>query len=129
MRVVTTLLVEDNPDDVFAFQRIYRKAEVAHDLRVVTDGRQAIDFLEDVNSGLGPLLALVFLDLKLPQHSGFEVLEWIQTRPSLTSIPVVILSGSDEPCDHDRSRELGAVDYFAKPMDLETLRTVLCNQG
>src|ERR1700679_3895436 len=90
------LLVEDDPNDVFLMQRALKRAEITNPLQVATDGQQAIDYL----SGTGkfsdrtqyPLPDLIFLDLKLPYKSGFDVLEWIRSQPALASTSVIILT-------------------------------------
>src|SRR5688572_4680933 len=92
------LLVEDNEDDVFIMKRALEGAGVKNPLFVVEDGRQAIDYLQGTGKfadrQLFPLPALVFLDLKLPYVSGFEVLTWIREQPLLSSVVIVVLTSS-----------------------------------
>jgi CheY-like chemotaxis protein len=125
----TLLLVEDNEDDVFAFKRALKKSGIAPALQVATDGQKAIDYLAAAAEGTErndyPFPALVFLDLKLPYHDGLEVLAWIRAHPRLTSLPVVILSGSDEPRDHARADELAARGYLVKPATSEDIRRMI----
>lgn len=125
----TILLVEDNDDDVFAMQRALRKAQITHRVEVVPDGQRAIDYL----SGSGayadrescPLPTLMFLDLKLPYVSGFEVLAWLRQHPELRDLTVVVLTGSGEQSDRDRAAQLGAWTYLVKPPDpLELTRLI-----
>lgn len=113
------LLVEDNEDDVFIFQRAFRRAGLIHPVQVASDGQEAIDYL----SGAGrysdrrahPLPAIVFLDLKLPRRSGHDVLAWITEQTELPRMPVIILTSSAEQRDLQRARELGALHYLVKP--------------
>src|ERR1700761_7784346 len=99
----TILLVEDNDDDVFAMQRALQIGRVPNPLQVVTDGKQALDYLEGTGVYADrkrfPLPDLIFLDLKLPYHSGFEILEWKLKQPQLDPITVVVLTGSAEERD------------------------------
>ena len=128
MAMRTILLVEDNEDDVFVFQRALKKARISNPLQVVTDGQQAVDYL----SGTGeyqardryPLPFIIFLDLKLPYLSGFQVLSWIRSRPELDSIVVVVLTSSAEEKDHQRAYSVGARSYLVKPPTPETLLDV-----
>jgi CheY-like chemotaxis protein len=125
----TILLVEDNDDDVFAMQRALRKAQVSHSLQVVSNGEKAINYL----SGSGgyadrayyPLPSLVFLDLKLPYVTGFEVLAWMREQPGLDKMPVVVLSSSAEEMDRDRASALGAHLYLVKPPQPQELTRLL----
>ena len=125
----TILLVEDNEDDLFVMQRSLKLAEVANPLQVVTDGQMALDYL----SGTGeygdrerhPIPSMIFLDLKLPYVSGFEVLDWMRLQPDLCSVDVVVLTSSDEERDQTRAYALGARSYLVKPPSPKTLRDIL----
>jgi two-component system, response regulator len=116
------LLVEDNPDEVFLTRRAFQKGEIASPLKVVTDGRQALDFLfsqgtyadRDVNDK--PVLIL--LDLKLPLVSGLDVLNAVKTNPSTSLIPIIVLTSSTEDEDRTKCYHLGANDYINKPTGL-----------
>lgn len=123
------LLVEDNEDDVFAFRRAMNKAGCGNPLQVVTDGQKAVDYLggggQYADRTLYPLPHLLFLDLKLPYLSGHEVFEWLRSQAPLGSIPVVILSGSDEDRDHSRADGNGALAYLLKPPSPSELGRVI----
>ena len=127
------LLVDDDPDDIFLLQRALKKANLALPDRVVTNGEEAIHYL----SGQGafadrdafPMPCAVFLDLKMPFVSGFEVLEWIRSKPQLASIPVFVLTGSSMERDRQRALELGAKEYLIKPPTPEVLLQLLCPHG
>jgi len=97
------LLVEDNDDDVFLMKRALKDAQIANPLQVVDDGQQAIDYLlgteQFADRNFYPLPAVVFLDLKLPVKSGYEVLSWIRSYKPLATLVVVVLTSSDEPAD------------------------------
>jgi CheY-like chemotaxis protein len=125
----TILLVEDNEDDVFAMRRALKLSHVANPLQVATDGQQAMDYLRGdgtyANREQFPLPFLIFLDLKLPYYTGFEILEWIRTQPALDSTVVIVLTGSAESRDKDKAYSLGARSYLVKPPTPETLRAIL----
>lgn len=125
----SVLLVEDNPDDVLLFKRLFRKSQVNAQLNVAEDGQLAISYLAGDDPFQDrvehPLPDLIFLDLKLPYKNGFEVLSWIRHNPELSNLPVVILSGSDEGEDQRQALRLGAQDYIVKPPAAEDLvRTI-----
>jgi len=58
---------------------------------------------------------LVLLDVSLPRGGGFKVLKFIREIPELSTLPVVVLSGSDEPGIPEQAYQLGANSVFSKP--------------
>jgi CheY-like chemotaxis protein len=120
------LLVEDSEDDAYFFMRAFEKSGAACSLRHVTNGAEAIDFLENTGKSKPQNLpSVIFLDLKMPVVNGFEFLEWMRTQTFRSSIQVIVLSGSDYPEDKDRAARLGATDYLVKPVKAEDLNRYL----
>lgn len=125
------MLVEDSEDDLFFFRRLIAKAGIQSRIAIATDGQQAITHL---TAALGPgtdkppVPRLVFLDLKLPFRSGFEVLQWVRSQPALARTAVTVLSSSAETRDVAHAFELGAQGYVVKYPEpavfAETLRLV-----
>ncbi len=119
------LLVEDNEDDVFLFQRALQKADLDARMQVVRDGEEAIAYLSGTgkfgNRTAYPLPTCIFLDLKLPFVNGFEVLDWMRQQPALKNIDVIILTSSGEERDQRRADALGARGYLVKPPTAEML--------
>jgi CheY-like chemotaxis protein len=123
------LLVEDDQNDAFFLKRALNKARRDSPLQILTDGQQAINFLqghlEFADRTIYPIPSIILLDLKLPYFSGFQVLEQIKARPDLVGIPVFILTSSAEERDRRRALELGAAGYFVKPPTPEMLVEIL----
>ena len=122
MSALPILYVEDDENDGFLLRRAFLKAGIPNPLEVVTDGNEAIEYL----SGLGTfakrrLPHLVFLDLKLPFKTGFEVLAWLRQQPALHTIPVIILTSSTQESDVHKAYALGANAYLVKPPGAEEL--------
>lgn len=118
------LLVEDDENDVFFFQRAIGKAGIKNPIQVAADGQEAIDYLSGAgkftgrSESLAP--ALVLLDLKLPFVMGLDVLKWIRQESGLAPI-VVILSSSREEADISAAYRLGANAYLVKPVETSKL--------
>ena len=121
----TILLVEDDRNDVFFFQRAMEMAGLTCPLRIVRDGREAIDYL----SGAGtfgdrvqfPLPCMVLLDLNLPRQHGLEVLQWIRGHAPDPAVPVIVLTSSTSDRDVREAYRLGANSYLNKPSGSEEL--------
>lgn len=115
----TILYVEDEESDAMFMEQAFKKKGGPGKLRVVGDGRAAIQYL----SGAGdygdrvkyPVPALVLLDIGLPQVTGFGVLEWIRNNPDYRQLPVVMFSSSTRDDDRTKAKELGADEFVAKP--------------
>lgn len=120
MKPITILLVEDNPDHVLIIRRGLQANKVTNEIKVAKDGQEAMDYLlkqgEYSQDGGAPRPGLILLDIKLPKLDGFEVLQRIKQNPSLKSIPVVMLTSSDQEVDIAKSYLEGANSYVSKPM-------------
>lgn len=116
-------LVEDSEDDAFFFRWTLDKCGFTSDVVHAVDGAAAIHHLEAVLAGEGARPDLIFLDLKIPTYTGFEVLAWIRDRNFDPPLDVAVLSGSEHASDIQRAHLLGASAYYVKPLSVEQLRT------
>jgi CheY-like chemotaxis protein len=125
---VRVLVVEDDEDDFFLTQRALRKF-TAGPIFHVESGRAAIEYL----GGQGryadraefPLPDIVFLDLKMDQVSGHQVLQWVRNNLGEAAPKIFVLTGSNEPRDRDFVKNSGAATgYIVKPLSPEHLRTI-----
>ncbi len=119
-KLARILLVEDNPGDVRLALEAFRECPLKCDVRVVNDGRAA---LEALRGGSGPdgnfRPDLILLDLNLPVMDGRRILEEIKSDPRLRSIPVIVLTTSRSDDDITRSYDLHANAYIPKPVDMD----------
>jgi len=119
------LLVDDNPHDVVLIRLAFRKVGIIDTIQLVKDGAEAVRYLNGEgiyeNRHQFPSPTLVLLDLKMPQTSGFEVLESIRKQSSLANVVVVVMSGSKNDADITRAYSLGANSYLVKPTKFEEL--------
>jgi CheY-like chemotaxis protein len=127
--IKTVLIIEDDENDVFFLERALELTGLQLSVHIVTDGEQALQYL-DGKAGFSdraahPLPSVIFLDLKLPYITGFEVLKFIRSKPTLAKMPVIILTSSSEDRDRLRASELGATAYLVKPAKPETLGLAL----
>ena len=108
------LLVEDDPDHELLTIRALNKSNIANSVTVARDGEEAINIL----FGENPLRPqVILLDLKLPKIDGLEVLRRIRESKSTCTLPVVVLTSSDEERDLVRSYQLGVNSYIRKPVN------------
>ncbi len=114
------LLVDDNPGDVRMVVEALKEALPAARLSVAIDGVDALRFLRrEGRYYKAPRPDLIFLDLRLPKLSGFDVLAEVKQDPALANIPIVVQTSSEAPADVPRAYSLHANCYITKPSDLD----------
>ena len=120
---VVILLVEDEPAHAEIAKRNLRKSGLANDIRHVSDGQEALDYL--FRQGCyelpesSPRPHIVLLDLRLPKVDGLEVLAKIKENLELRDIPVVILTTSAAESDLASAYAQHVNSYLVKPVDFE----------
>ena len=113
------LLVEDNPADVRMIREALQVSRLAHQLYVVDDGEQALDFLARRGAYAdAPEPDLMLLDLNIPRINGHEVLERLRAERRAMRLPIVVMTGSPLVKDIDRSLALNAEQHMIKPTRL-----------
>jgi CheY-like chemotaxis protein len=128
---VTVLHIDDDPNDTELFRAAARKANAQFSVHNVSDGEQAMAYLNGrgiyANRQLYPLPVLVLLDLKMPRATGFEVLQWIRNHRQVGDLPVVVFSGSELQDDIQQAYAVGADSYLIKPLGFTALVDLVKN--
>ncbi len=132
MNVPYILLVEDNRDDEELALVSLRRINLGHEIVVLHDGAEAIDYLWCQGSHSGrdatSMPSVVLLDLKLPKLDGLSVLQHLRSDERTRRVPVVMWTSSGQESDVEASYRLGANSYVRKPVEfgafVETISTV-----
>jgi DNA-binding response OmpR family regulator len=120
MKQVDVLLIEDNPNDAQLAIEFLKEAHLPFRVIVASDGEKAMTFLGNLKgTSEEHRPSLVMLDIKLPKKDGFEVLSEMRNNRDLASIPVIMLTGSNQESDKERAMSLGADLYCLKPKDIK----------
>ena len=118
-RPMEIMLVEDNFTDAALTIRALERGKVRHRLTLVRDGAEALEFLKRQGRfARAPRPDLILLDLNLPKIDGRELLATIKSDDDLQSIPVVIMTGSDDYEDELRGQRLNVEGFVTKPVDM-----------
>jgi CheY-like chemotaxis protein len=114
------LLAEDEPSDAYLVKAAIAENHILADLYHVTDGREALDYLQRRGARYADARRpnLILLDLNMPRMDGREFLAAIKQLPGLGDIPVVVLTTSEVERDVVASYDLGASGYITKPVDV-----------
>ena len=118
MQTRPILIIEGDVDDMQVIVHALKHSTLPNEILVTRDGRQAIDYLthgSTMANGLTARPALIFVDLKLPERRGFNILADIRAYATTHYVPVVVLSSSDALADMQLAYDLGANSYVRKP--------------
>jgi CheY-like chemotaxis protein len=85
-----------------------------------TTGREGIDCIERT-----PDLALVLMDIMLPEMDGYETMRRIRSAPRPRLLPIIALTAKAMKGDRERCLEAGASDYIAKPVNTDQLLSLV----
>jgi CheY-like chemotaxis protein len=126
------LLVEDDKIDVMNVKRAFMTNGISNPLFVASDGEDALAFLRHTSPYEEPAKAprpgIVLLDINMPVMNGIEFLRAVKSDKDLKSIPIVVLTTSQEESDRLRSFELSVAGYIIKPVGyhkfVETVKVI-----
>ncbi len=114
------LLAEESAADVGIVRIALRDQDLDHVLHVARDGEEAISFIQKADKDRkAPGPDLLLLDMHLPKYNGEEILKCLRSTEFYAQIPVVVMTSSDAPADHDRAQKHAAMFYFRKPSRLD----------
>lgn len=117
----SVMLVEDNIDDKFLAERTLHKAGI-HTIRIAGDGQEALNLLLASEE---PLPDMLILDLRLPRIDGLKVFAELRRQKKTMTLPVLVLTSSDDPRDRQACLNLGAIAFLVKPLELAGLQQAL----
>ena len=119
---VTILVAEDDPGHALLITRNLQRAGIRNLIVHFKDGQEVLDFLFGVSgerrieTGKAYLL---LLDIRMPKVDGIEVLREIKRNQQLCSMPVIMVTTTDDPHEIEHCHRLGCSNYVTKPIDYE----------
>jgi CheY-like chemotaxis protein len=132
-KTAVVLLAEDSPAEQRLAQRALDEAQLQCDLRIVSDGKEVMDYLlrrgAYTDAQHAPRPDLILLDLNMPKLDGREVLQQAKSNPQLETIPIVVLTTSTQEQDILQSYHLGCNSYIKKPVDVHKFIDVMRHLG
>jgi CheY-like chemotaxis protein/HAMP domain-containing protein len=112
------LVVDDDVRNVFALTSVLEARRM--DVRYAENGIDAIRILEEE-----PNIAIVLMDIMMPELDGYETIRHIRSMPQFESLPIISLTAKAMKGDREKSIAAGASDYIAKPVDTDKLISLL----
>jgi HAMP domain-containing protein/CheY-like chemotaxis protein/signal transduction histidine kinase len=114
----TVLLVDDDARNIFALSSVLERRGMR--VLTATTGSEAIALAETT-----PDLAIVLMDIMMPEMDGYQTIQVIRERPEFRRLPIVALTAKAMKGDREKCLEAGASDYLAKPVNTEQLLSAL----
>lgn len=128
-RPLGLLIIDDDDSDRFFLTRAFEKLNVGYRIQPLRNGTEAIALIKGEGKygdrKAYPFPTFILTDLKMPGGDGFEILSYLKEHPELLIVPVVMLSGSDDPDDVRQAYLLGASSFIVKPPALEQLERIV----
>ena len=113
------LLVEDSADDAFFFKRTAKNAGLSNPIHWAESGAEAVVYLTGEgryrNRDAFPFPSVMFLDLKLTDATGLDILTTVRSHYPSEQLLIVVLSGTDDPSAVRSVSKLSADAFLAKP--------------
>jgi HAMP domain-containing protein/CheY-like chemotaxis protein/signal transduction histidine kinase len=112
------LVVDDDVRNIFALSSVLER----RGMQVLSagNGREAIQIIETT-----PDLAIVLMDIMMPEMDGYETMQIIRQNPGLRRLPIIALTAKAMKGDREKCLEAGASEYLAKPVNTEQLLSAL----
>jgi CheY-like chemotaxis protein len=114
----TVLLVDDDARNIFALSSVLERRGMR--VLAATTGHEAIQLVEAT-----PGLAIVLMDIMMPEMDGYQTIEKIRSIPAFRRLPIIALTAKAMKGDREKCLEAGASDYLAKPVNTEQLLSAL----
>jgi len=114
----TVLLVDDDARNIFALSSVLERRGMR--VLTATTGGEAIQLIDST-----PHLAIVLMDIMMPEMDGYQTIEAIRAKPALRRLPIVALTAKAMKGDREKCLEAGSSDYLAKPVNTEQLLSAL----
>lgn len=119
---VVIIMADDDEDDVFLTRRALQDSKLGNTFCAVNNGQQLLDFLRNnppyEDTQKYPRPSIILLDLNMPVLNGRETLTELKKDPQLRTIPVIVMTTSQDEVDVYTSYDLGANSYIVKPVTL-----------
>ena len=125
-KIADILFVEDSLADVALIKAILKVNKINFSFHFLRDGEEAINLLNSDDPIVNEL-DLIFVDFNFPKSSGFEVLNFVKSHPTLKDVPVIMLSGHYKSEDMNEASELGANNYIVKPLSEDKFEKAIEN--
>lgn len=115
------LLVEDDEDNRDLVSFVVKRSGMDIQLEIAENGQEAVDKAFSSN----PAPSLILMDMQMPVMDGWHAVPILKADERTKNIPVIAFTAQAKPEDKARTKEMGCVEHYTKPMDPEELLSLI----
>lgn len=126
----TLVMVEDDDGHALLIRKNLQRAGIGNPIVHLKDGAQAVEYFFGENAGaVAQDRTLILLDLNLPEVDGYELLQRLRAAPHTHTIPIIVLTTTDNPREIDKCYALGCNVYITKPVEYDNFSEAIRKLG
>ncbi|MEX0737466.1 MAG: response regulator [Bacteroidota bacterium] len=113
------LLVEDDEDNRDLVSFVLSRSKLDIELAIAENGQEAVDLAVKRPPNL------ILMDMQMPVMDGWQAIPILKADDRTKDIPIIAFTAQAKPEDRQRTREIGCVEHYSKPMDPEELLALI----
>jgi CheY-like chemotaxis protein len=113
------LLAEDDEDNRDLVTFVVQRSKMDIDLLLAENGKEAVDL------AVAKSPELILMDMQMPVMDGYEAVSKLKGNDTTKHIPVIAFTAQAKPEDRQRTKDIGCVEHYTKPMDPEELLALI----
>jgi CheY-like chemotaxis protein len=113
------LLAEDDEDNRDLVQFVLMRSKMDIEVIVAENGEKAVRLAKE------RMPNLILMDMQMPVMDGWTAVPLLKADETTKDIPVIAFTAQAKPEDKARTREIGCIEHYGKPMDPEELLTLI----
>lgn len=115
----TLLLVEDDEDNRDLVTFVLSRSKLDIELKIAENGQEAIDLAFQTPP------SLILMDMQMPVMDGWQAVPILKADDRTKDIPIIAFTAQAKPEDREKTRAIGCVEHYSKPMDPEELLALI----
>ncbi len=113
------LLVEDDEDNRDLVSFVIKRSRLDVQLEIAQNGQEAVE------KAVNKIPKVILMDMQMPVMDGWHAVPILKADERTKNIPIIAFTAQARPEDKERTRQMGCVEHYSKPMDPEELLVLI----